>query len=63
MKWENAYLIHNGGKLQRKKARCESEVANEDVAKVIGSNHPQTIMVEHEYVPKNRRESCYSTTL
>jgi hypothetical protein len=53
MKWENAYLIHNGGKLQRKKARCESEVANEDVAKVIGSNHPQTIMVEHEYVPKN----------
>jgi hypothetical protein len=30
-----------------------SEVANEDVAKVIGSNHPQTIMVEHEYVPKN----------
>jgi hypothetical protein len=33
--------------------RCESEVANEDVAKVIGSNHPQTIMVEHEYVSKN----------
>jgi hypothetical protein len=53
MKWENEYLVHSGGKLQRKKARCESEVANEDVGKVIGSNHPQTITVEHEYVSKN----------
>jgi hypothetical protein len=39
MKWENEYLVHNGGKLRRKKARCEREVANEDVAKVIGSYH------------------------
>ncbi len=46
MKWENAHLVHNGGKLQRKKARfkwsCQWRCSKSDRVKPSTNNHGRT---------------------